>query len=187
MEDLLAIGRVRLLSIPQKHRENYNYTKVALKNAIISGWRQIKAKEREMPSGLFREEADEHNKAFSYTDPIHENVEMKIMHERLRAAIATLPETERTVVLLLFGINGDRKSLKGIARSMKHRNLWVKTHYSTALCRLRIALAQIDSNSSQEPRGPAKLSSDDPLPQENSEMELCETIEGRAAAQYVYR
>lgn len=140
VEDLLAIGRVRLLSIPRRHRQNYNYVKVALKNAIISGWRQIKAKEREIPAGLFREETEEHEKTFSCIDPVHENTEMKIMYERLHAAIATLPETERTVVLLMFGINGDRQSLKGIARNMKHRNLWVKAHYSTALCRLRIAL-----------------------------------------------
>ena len=148
LEDFCQIARMRLLRVPLQHRSNYNFLKVAIKNSITDAWRRRRTRQREIASGLFREQSDEDGgQEYSPTNglgvqppTIQEDLEQEERDAQLYAALDGLPDTERTVLRMWVGLHGPRHSVREIARILGHAQIWVKKHQIAGLHRLAVVL-----------------------------------------------
>ncbi len=82
-------------------------------------------------------------------DPV-ESVDEVLRREHVRAAVEGLPEPERSVVELRFGLNGDPASLEEISRRLSISRERVRLIETEALEALSDALAGIDREESPE-------------------------------------
>jgi RNA polymerase sigma factor (sigma-70 family) len=146
-EDLVSTQYMTLCRIKPKHRMNYNYIKVALKNTCIKACETMVSKNggrfgkrMEDAAGLMRPEAED----TSWTEPVDHNADFaqRMENESDAAAIGRLlyklPDSERVVVSFVYGLDGCfRKSVPQIARKLHHRQEWVKARLERGLARLK--------------------------------------------------
>jgi len=160
-EDFASCALIKLLKCPTQHRDNKWYVQRVIENAITTAWRKrLKQLGQEREVQTVRGELDIPSPANHYgarseggdlldmlrgPDGLAGKTQIKFDFAKVNSVLPTLPNSERIVVELTFGLNGAEPfTLKRIAKKLGRTEWWTETKLRMALLRMR---AKISSQS----------------------------------------
>jgi len=159
-EDFASCALIKLLKCPAQHRDNKWYVQRVIENAITTAWRKrLKQLGQEREVQTVRGELDIPSPANPWAhseggdlldmlpgpDGLAGKTQIKFDFAKVNSVLPTLPNSERIVVELTFGLNGAEPfTLKRIAKKLGRTEWWTETKLRMALLRMR---AKISSQS----------------------------------------
>jgi len=158
-EDFASCALIKLLKCPAQHRGNKWYVQRVIENAITTAWRkrlkqlglerevQTVRSELDIPAPANRHGASSDGgdlmDMLPGPDGLAGKTQIKFDFAKVIALLPTLPNSERVVVELTFGLNGAEPfTRKRIAKKLGRTEWWAETKLRTAILRMR---AQISS------------------------------------------
>jgi RNA polymerase sigma factor (sigma-70 family) len=152
-EDLASLALIGLIKCPTSHRHEPPYVKRLIVNHIIKGWHKMcrhKNAEQQTPESRTALDVESQNGINSTTyhdwfdkqegrDGLAGHTQVKYDSRAVLAILPTLPESERIVMELSFGLipGCEPLGLERIARKMGRTKYWAEIRLNKGLSRIR--------------------------------------------------
>lgn len=155
-EDFASCALLKLVRCPAEHRENKWYVQRVIENAITTAWRkrlkQLELEKEATPkvlrvsTGTTSASSDRFGMLASSDifdllpgpDGLAGKTQVKFDYAAISALMPKLPESQRLVLELSFGLDGCQPcSPERIAKKLGRSSLWVRLKYEAGVKRLR--------------------------------------------------